>query len=747
MSMTIGADGFPVISYQDFTNWDLEFAKCNNASCSSASTSTLDSVGDVGQHTAIAIGSDGFPVIVYGDANNARVNFVKCSDISCSGNASSTTGYATSTLVSDYDYGASLAIGTDGLPAIVFRSNSTDLEFIKCHNVSCSALTNSSLDTQGATGYNNSMAIGTDGYPVIMYQYNTGLDLNFAKCNNIACAPDTSATGTLSATSTDLGNYLDDAAYTNVASSDDVYDSLSAGTSTRLAYLFTKKHTDNTNFIGITWEGQVSRATSTYLKIFNYASSTWETLASNLTPTVNTDFALAATQTASVSNYYDTSNIVYLRIETGTTTASTTLKTDYVNFSQPTLAQTAYIFLNDNGTTTDTYTKAHSAATSTAITGVKKGEKLIARIQIDNTGTGTSTAQYRLQWENQTDAEGTWSDLSTTTQIQWSLSEKGALPSRYGQVPLATNQVGTCTTTTTFSSGLFVAGAATSSVLALGPTKCTELAYAIDTSGATLNRIYRLRLVTGSTTIALDAYTKYPTFTIESAQDIRYSKEVKGGYSTTTLANTGNVGQHTSIAIGSDGFPVISYQDVTLGNLNFAHCNNLSCSSYTTSSLDTGGDVGEYTSIAIGSDGFPVIAYRDYDTTRRNLNFAKCNNISCSSVSTSSLDWGGDVGQYSSIAIGTDGFPVIAYYDNDNANLNLNFAKCNNIACTSVATSSLVTGGIVGWYPSITIGSDGFPVIPYYSQTDGFLHFAKCNNIACTSVVTSSLDAAVQNVA
>jgi hypothetical protein len=398
----------------------------------------------------------------------------------------------------------------------------------------------------------------------------------------------------------------------------------------------------------------------------------------------------------------------------------------------PVISQTAYIFTNDNGTTTDTYTQSHSAATSTAITGVKKGEKLIARIQIDNTGTGTSTTQYRLQWENQTDAEGTWTDLSTTTQIRWELSEKAALPGRSGQVPLTTKQVGNCTTTTTFMSGLFVAGTATSTVLTLGPTKCTELAYAIETSGATLNKTYRLRLVTGSTTSALDAYTKYPTFTIESAQDLRYSKEVKGGYSTTTLDSLGDVG-FTSIAIGVDGFPVIAYYDSVNGNLNFAKCNNVPCSSYSTSTIDTGGDVGNYSALAIGSDGFPVIFYHN---TGGASAFAKCNNISCSSVATSTIDNLG--GKFSSMAIGSDGFPVIFY---SNGTSEIHFAKCNNIACTSVATSSLTSEGQVGDGNSMAIGSDGFPVVAYYRDSNGnFLYFGKCNNVSCSSFSTSTID-------
>jgi hypothetical protein len=415
------------------------------------------------------------------------------------------------------------------------------------------------------------------------------------------------------------------------------------------------------------------------------------------------------------------------------------LSLTHTAFAAATLGQTAYIFLNDNGATTNDYTQAHSAATSTAITNVKKGEKLVARIQIDNTGDATSTAQYRLQWENNTDTPDTWNDLGTTTQIRWSLSQKGALPGRYGEAPLTSRQVGTCTTTTTFSSGLFVGGTGTSSSFSLGNNKCTELAYAIETSGATLGKTYRLRLVTGSTTNALDVYTKYPTFSIESGQTIRYSKEARGGYSTTTLDTISAVGEYVSVAIGMDGFPVMAYYaGGSADNLVFAKCNDMACGTWTTTSVDTVGDVGQETSIAIGSDGFAVITYRN--VTKSALVLAKCNNLTCTSVATSTVDTGTNVGRYSSVTIGADGIPVSSYYKGTSGVQNLMFARCSNVSCSSISTSTLDTVGDTGKSTSIAIGSDGYPVMSYYDVTGGKANVAKCSDINCSSFSTSTFD-------
>ena len=78
-----------------------------------------------------------------------------------------------------------------------------------------------------------------------------------------------------------------------------------------------------------------------------------------------------------------------------------------------------------------------------------------------------------------------------------------------------------------------------------------------------------------------------------------------------TIDSAGDVGSSTSIAIGADGFPVISYYDVTNTALKVAKCLDASCSAATLNTPDNTAAVGQYTSIAIGADGFPVISYRD----------------------------------------------------------------------------------------------------------------------------------------
>jgi hypothetical protein len=51
-------------------------------------------------------------------------------------------------------------------------------------------------------------------------------------------------------------------------------------------------------------------------------------------------------------------------------------------------------------------------------------------------------------------------------------------------------------------------------------------------------------------------------------------------FETQTLDSAGNVGAYTSVTVGADGLGLISYYDVTNGDLKVAHCANALCVNY-----------------------------------------------------------------------------------------------------------------------------------------------------------------------
>jgi len=204
----------------------------------------------------------------------------------------------------------------------------------------------------------------------------------------------------------------------------------------------------------------------------------------------------------------------------------------------------------------------------------------------------------------------------------------------------------------------------------------------------------------------------------------------------TTIDSTGNVGDYTSITIGTNGNPIISYNDLTNGDLKVAACTNATCTTSTITTIDSAGSVGYDTSITIGTNGNPIISYSD--DTNGDLKVAACTNATCATSTTTTIDSVGIVGGYTSITIGTNGYPIISY--SDLTNFNLKIAACTNATCTTSTITTIDSAGSVGYDTSITIGTNGNPIISYSDDTNGDLKVAACTNATCTTSTTTTID-------
>ena len=200
-----------------------------------------------------------------------------------------------------------------------------------------------------------------------------------------------------------------------------------------------------------------------------------------------------------------------------------------------------------------------------------------------------------------------------------------------------------------------------------------------------------------------------------------------------TVDSEGNPGQFNSIAIGTNGNPIISYLDGSNSALAVAACNDLNCSTSTKNIIDSEGQVGFYSSITIGANGNPVISY--YDLSNSALKVAACDNPTCTTSTNSTLDSANDVGWYTTIAIGVNGYPIIGYYDNTNKDLKV--AACENPTCTMSTTNTIDSANEVGQGPSIAIGVNGNPIISYYDSTTWNLKVAACKNPTCSGATES----------
>lgn len=176
--------------------------------------------------------------------------------------------------------------------------------------------------------------------------------------------------------------------------------------------------------------------------------------------------------------------------------------------------------------------------------------------------------------------------------------------------------------------------------------------------------------------------------------------------SRSTIANgpqvphvSGYVGAYPDIAVGTDGRGLISYYEAPVGNLRVAHCGDVACSHADVITIvDRGGPhgrVGEHTSVAIGRDGLALISYHGAlaSFTEQDLKVAHCQDVACRTATVSTLDHvagGGDVGWFTSVAIGHDGLGLISYWNASGGTLKT--AHCQNLSCSSASRHTLDPG-------------------------------------------------------
>jgi hypothetical protein len=186
-STIAGADGFPLVAVFDASNNDLKVVHCNDAACSSSTSTTVDSTGNVGRYPSVTVGADGLGLVSYLDATNNNLKTAHCTNTAC-------TAFTTATVVPSgtlADDTTSATVGTDGLGLISYVDGG-NLRVAHCANVACSSVTSNTIDS--TTFAYSSLAIGADGLPLVSYLDNTNVDLKVAHCADLACASSTSTT-------------------------------------------------------------------------------------------------------------------------------------------------------------------------------------------------------------------------------------------------------------------------------------------------------------------------------------------------------------------------------------------------------------------------------------------------------------------------------------------------------------------------------------------------------------------------
>jgi len=197
---------------------------------------------------------------------------------------------------------------------------------------------------------------------------------------------------------------------------------------------------------------------------------------------------------------------------------------------------------------------------------------------------------------------------------------------------------------------------------------------------------------------------------------VRNANATGSGSWTNGLIESGtNMGPWNSWCVLSDGTPLVTYYSQTAGDIRCARNAAADASgAWTPVSIAAGSNQGSYTSVTVMPNGRPCCSW--YHTINNTLEFARANNVTGTSWTTATVDNSTVCGLYTSICILADGTTGIAYKDNTNGRVR--FARNSATdGSGSWTTYTCVGTNVGGNWNSLCLTDDGYPIIATYDPT------------------------------
>lgn len=204
------------------------------------------------------------------------------------------------------------------------------------------------------------------------------------------------------------------------------------------------------------------------------------------------------------------------------------------------------------------------------------------------------------------------------------------------------------------------------------------------------------------------------------------------GNSVKVLSSQGDVGQFASLALtfvattAGTSSPVISFYNATSKDLLAVTCADSACSTVTARSLAQVGDVGSYSQIALSSANQVAMAY--YDATLRSVQLMQFTSpIFASQVFKYSLGAATDFGD-SALIFRADK-PLLVYGDGSQVLL----VVCQAQPCSALNSQTVVIDtGVTATGFAMQLTSTGLPIISYVDLGSDQIVLVVCTNLDCS---------------
>ncbi len=678
-SLELNEYGFAVISYYDGSNSNLKLAVCNNIACTSPDLIVVDSSKPVGKFSSLKLNSNDLAFISYQDGGSFSVKYAACDTVNCN----------SPTLTPGIDSDArdsSLTLNHNG-NAVISTHGFGDLttRIIVCGDLACSLANRTRSVLDHSTSYYTSVVINDNNFPVVSYYDGENGNLKLATCGNVSCT--FSDIVTVDSSTNDTGLYssmmLNDSGDPVISYKHLTYKTLELAICKDAACTVkTSKRVDSINPIG---------------------STTSLALDSNGFPTISYMDDRDRYLRIAVCNDTDCTNPTLTAIDNGDIfgrTASLEINQNHkpvVSYYNQTKSNLEMVVCNMCIRPTLTTVDSGNGG----ITGLASSMAL--------NSSGNAVISYydasfkRLKLAICNDATCSNPNISTVNStfvmnyISLALNDEDIPIISYYNVDDHQLEIAICNDANCSNPTL--------KSLTIGNSlegKYTSVAY----NNLGFPAVSYLHETNAWLMLAYCWDATCDEFEL-----------------LTVATDPGRVGEHTSMVMNSSNFPVISHYDDFNKNLILSVCANALCFGTVETRIIDGepGNVGEHSSIALNSNGYPVISY--FESDFQYLKLAVCNDALCTQPTLTTVDSSSVVGRYTSLSLTKDDYPIISYVDL--ANDNFKVAVCNNITCTKLSLTTFDTKIVAGrTSTSMALNSGGFPVISYFDETNKGLKLA-----------------------